>query len=286
METEVYGDLYILINGCMDFLCLYLTASLLHLRLRRMRAVLAAAFGGGYALTALLLGAQGIVGLLLDLAAAMLMCLMAFSSRTLRLIRLLRNTAVCYFVSLLLGGCMTALYTALNRLSLPFELLEGEGASVWLFALVTVLSTMVAALGGRWWSVSKSVKSVTLHVRLYGKETVLHAMVDTGNLLREPVSGKSVILAEAACILPLLPPSLAKAMQQGSVDAIEDYESAKHIRLIPGRSATGTALLPSLVPERVLVEEGKRLYEGDYLLAPVPTLGVGAHGFDAVFPAH
>ncbi len=286
METEVYGDLYILINGCMDFLCLYLTASLLHLRIRRMRAVSAAAFGGCYALASLLLNAQGIPGLLLDFAAALLMCLLAFASRTLRFRSLLRYTAVCFFVSMLLGGSMTALYAVLNRLSLPFELLEGEGASVWLFALVTVLSTLVAALGGRWWGISESVKSVTLHVRLYGRETVLHAMVDTGNLLRDPVSGKSVIVAEADCILPLLPPSLAEAIKRGGVSAIQDYESAKDIRLIPSRGATGTALLPSLLPERVLVEEGKRSYEGDYLLAPVSSLGAGAHGFDAVFPAH
>lgn len=286
METEVYGDLYILINGCMDFLCLYLTASLLHLRLRRGRAVLAAAFGGGYALAALLLGAPGGVGLLLDFAAALFLCLLAFASRPLRFWSLLRYTIVCFFVSMLLGGSMTALYAVLNRLSLPFELLEGEGASVWLFALVTVLSTLLAALGGRWWGVSKSTKSVTLHIRLYGRETVLRAMVDTGNLLRDPVSGKSVIVAEADCILPLLPPSLATALARGGVEAIRDYESAKGIRLIPSRGATGTALLPSLVPERVLVEEGKRSYEGDYLLAPVPSLGVNAHGFDAIFPAH
>lgn len=286
METEVYGDLYILINGCMDFLCLYLTASLLHLRLRRLRAVVAAAFGGGYALAALLLGAQGVAGLLLDVTAALFMCLIAFGAPTLRVWSLLRNTAVCFFVSMLLGGCMTALYSVLNRLSLPFEQLEGEGASVWLFALVTALSTMVAAFGGRWWGISKSTRSVTLHVRLYGRETVLHAMVDTGNLLREPVSGRSVIVADADCILPLLPSSVAQVVRRGSVSAVQDYESAKGIRWVPSRGATGAALLPSLLPERVLVEEGKHTYEGDYLLAPVPSLGAGAHGFDAVFPAH
>ncbi len=284
METEVYGDLYILINGCMDFLCLYLTASLLHLRVRRMRAVLAAAFGGCYALGAPLLGAQGGVGLLLDIAAALLMCLLAFASRSLRFWRLVQYTAVCFFVSMLLGGIMTALYSALNRLSLPFDLLEGEGVSVWMFALITVLSALVAAFGSRWWGISGSVKSVTLRVRLYGQETVLRAMVDTGNLLRDPVSGKSVIVVEADRILPLLPPPLSRAIARGGISAIEDYESAKSIRLIPSRGATGTALLPSLMPERVLVEEGGRSYEGDYLLAPVP-LGNSAHGFDAVFPA-
>lgn len=285
METEVYGDLYILINGCMDFLCLYLTASLLHLRIRRMRAVLAAAFGGVYALMALLLGMEGITGLLLDVAAALVMCLVAFGARGLRFWRWMQYTAVCFFVSMLLGGIMTALYSALNRLSLPFDLLEGEGVSVWMFVLVTVLSALVAAFGGRWWGVSRSVKSVTLHVRLCGKETVLRAMVDTGNLLRDPVSGKSVIMVQTDRILPLLPLPLRRAIERGGISAIEDYENAKSIRLIPTRGATGTALLPSLTPDELIVEERGRRYEGDYLLAPV-ALGSSAHGFDAVFPAH
>ena len=46
----------------------------------------------------------------------------------------MKITAVYVLVSMILGGIMTALYSCLNRLEIPFESLQGDGLSVWLFA--------------------------------------------------------------------------------------------------------------------------------------------------------
>ena len=284
MEQEVYIDLYWIVNFSMDLLCVMITAKLLHRTGKRWRAVLAALIGGAYAVTALLIGSGGLLGVLGDLGAALLMCVVAFYTRRERLVRVFQATGVQFLVSVLLGGVMTALYSFLNRLHLPWETLEGDGLSVWAFALLTAVAGVATLRGGRLLGLSHKTKSVTLEATVFGKAVVLRAMVDSGNLLRDPVSGRSVIVADADKLMSVLPPSLKNACRSG--DATEWLRSpayAHRIRLIPTQGATGHTLLPAIMPERLRLTEGKESRDADYLIAAAP-LGKSVDGFDALIP--
>lgn len=217
MEQEVYIDLYFLINACMDLLCMMLTAALLHRFVRRWRAILASVLGGAYAVAALLLGFDGMTGFLLDAFVAVLMCVIGFAGKHLPFRRLLQTVPVYLLVSVLLGGVMTALYALLNRLNLPLDALQGDGLSVWTFALLTAVAGFATVKGGRFLGFSSKTKSVVLHVTLFGKEHTLRALVDSGNLLQDPLSGKSVIVADIATLRASLPPSLSKALNSKDV---------------------------------------------------------------------
>ena len=150
-----------------------------------------ALFGGAYAAAALLLGWDGFLGVALDLCAVVVMCLVAFGRQKRSLLSLLRTAAVVWVTSMLLGGIMTALYALLNRLDLPLDALEGDGLSVWTFVLVSALAGLLTVKSGRWFGLSGKAKTATVEVELFGQRTVLRAMVDTGNLLCDPVSGKA-----------------------------------------------------------------------------------------------
>ena len=78
MEKTVWGDLLFLVNFCMDFQCLFLTAKLLHRRFFAWRAALASALGALYAVAALFFQTAGGVAFLLDCLTCLLMCLMVF----------------------------------------------------------------------------------------------------------------------------------------------------------------------------------------------------------------
>ncbi|MBQ7336238.1 MAG: sigma-E processing peptidase SpoIIGA [Clostridia bacterium] len=287
MVQEVYADLYFLINAGMNLICLMITASLLHRPVKRWRALLACALGGAYAVAALLLGAGGFPGFLSDCAAGLLMCAVAFAGAKVSFGTLLKTAAVQVLTSMVLGGIMTALYTVLNRLELPLESLQGDGISVWVFAILTAVAGIATLFGGRFFGLSQKTKSVTVHAVLFGKEITLRAMVDSGNLLRDPISGRSVIVADKKALLATLPPTLAETLNaDGSAldRPLQDYEKLRSIRLIPTQTAAGQILLPAIVPERLNITEGKNTYPADYLIAPAE-LGNAARGFDAVIPA-
>lgn len=284
MQQEVYVDLYFLINTSMNLLCLMITAALLHRTVRRWRAILAAAAGAVYAVLSLLFGGGGILGFLCDCGVALWMCVITFFQKGLSLPRLLKITAVQILTSMILGGIMTALYTCLNRLHLPLEQLQGDGLSVWTFAILTAAASIATIRGGRWFGFASKTRHVHIHARLFGKSITLRAMVDTGNLLRDPLSGRSVIVADRELLLPLLPVSLATALRKNDLQQwLSDYENAKHIRLIPTKSATGETLLPAFLPEELTVTEGKNSYPANYLIA-LGSLSQSAAGFDAIIP--
>lgn len=282
MVQEVYIDLYVLVNVSMDLLCLLTVASLLHRRVKRWRTTVAALLGGLYAAAALLLGLDGALGFLCDLLAAGLLCTVCFGFRGRTFWRFFQPIPLLMLVSMTLGGIMTALYGALNRLHLPLEALSGDGLSVWTFALLTAVASFATLRGGRLFGLSHKTRSVTLSLTLFGREISLRTLVDSGNLLRDPLSGKSVIVVDADRLSGILPPPMLDACKSGNVtDFLSTYDEGHRCRLIPAKTASGEGFLLALLPDKLLLTDGKSTQACDYLIAPAP-LGSAAEGFDAV----
>ena len=284
METEVYVDLYFMINASMDFLCMLITARLLHRRLKTGRLLIGAVLGGCYAVAALLLGFSGAFGFVLDCVMAVVLSAVVFFSREMRFFRVLQASLVYILVSMVLGGIMTALYTWLNRMHLPFEVLQGDGVSVLIFGLLALTAGLVTSRGGRMFGLSQKTKTVDVEAVLIGRRVNFTAMVDSGNLLCDPVSGRSVIVVDRKKLQGVLPPELLVEGKTGEHAAFSWMNSSPHasrVRLIPASTATGGGLLVAIVPDSLMIEEGGERYESDYLIA-VSSLGEHAEGFDAV----
>lgn len=282
MVQEIYADLYVLINFGMDLLCLTVTASLLHLPAHRWRILLASGMGGLYSLLSLLFSPAGLLGLLFDLLAAMALAGVAFAQRGNGLLRHLRVTGAYFLSSVLLGGVMTALYAFLNRLALPLDRMQKDGLEAWIFALLGATAGLATLKGGRLFAFSARRRYVTLTVTLFGRTVTLRALIDSGNLLQDPLSGRGVIVVDRRALRGLLPEKLLAAdTPQKLTDLLEDYELARLIRLIPVHSATGEGLLPAVIPEQLRVTDRRTTYSGDQLLA-ISDLGEDARDFDAV----
>ncbi len=285
MGPTVYIDLYFFINTGMDLLCLLITATVLRRRVKRWRLLVAALFGGLYACLSLLyLPTEGLFPLAVDLAVAVLLSLIAVCERRMRSRRLLSFCALFLSVSALLGGIMTALYSLLNRLDLPFEFLEGDGLSVWAFTALALLSSLLTLRGGRLFRAGNGEKTVMLTLVIFGKELSLTALADSGNLLREPMTGRGVIPIEEARLLPLFPPALRHIYERRDSAAWLSYpDKSLHPRLIPIKTASGEGVLFSLCPERLMLGEGADARPGNFLIAPAP-LGKEGRACDALIP--
>ena len=281
MEQEVYVDLYFLINTCMNLLALMISATLLHRKISRWRAWLAAAAGGLWAVMALFWGVEGFWGLLCDAAVIFLMCAVAFATKKTSLGSLLKCMLVGVLTSMILGGVMTALYALFNRIKLPLGESHENSSSLLIFVLIAALAGLATVHGGRFLGLSKKSKYVTVNAVLFGKTVTLRAMVDTGNRLREPISGRSVIVADKARILEALPPLLSAALKNPSPDRwLSNEQYATHIRLVPTNTATGAGMLPAILPDKLMLTDGKETYPADYLIAPAPM--EPSSDFDAV----
>ena len=281
MKQEVYADLYFLVNASMDLLCLMISAALLHRKVVRWRALVGAALGGAYAVAILLIGLDGIAGVAADIAAAFVICAAAFAEKKVGFGALLQVTAVDALTSALLGGIMTAMFSWHNKLALPLESLQGDGLSVWMFAVLAAVAGILTVRGGKFFGRSGKTRSVTLEAELFGKRVTMRAMVDSGNLLRDPISGKSVIVAEKELFRGILPDAF---FRDGGRGWIPDHATAVKVRLIPTQTATGAGMLTAFLPDSLTIVEGSSRIPSDFLIAAAD-LGPHAQGFDALVPA-
>ena len=271
MEQEVYVDLYFFINTCMNLLTLMISATLLHRKVSRWRAWLAASVGGLWAVVALFSGVEGFWGLLFDAVVIFLMCAAVFATKQSTVKMLLKCTLVGTLTSMILGGVMTALYFLFNRIHLPLADSSENSSSLLIFALIASLAGLATVQGGRFLGLSKKSKSVTVSAVLFGKAVTFSALVDTGNHLREPISGRSVIVADKTRILAVLPKPLSVALTSPSPEMwLSDSRYATHIRLVPTNTATGNGMLPAILPDKLTLTDGKVTYPADYLIAPAP----------------
>lgn len=254
MQNEVYADLLFLVNFSMDFLCFYLCARLLRRPLSLWRGVLASAFGGAYGVAALLWSAKQATSLLLDMAVCAVLCAIAMRSRGENWRSLLRLTGLYLLISSLLGGVMTLLFSKLNRLPGVTDDVVEEGLSAWIFLGMAVVSAALTWLWGRGLRRTAGRQRVTVIVEHGGRRAELEGMLDSGNLLRDPISGKVVIPIGAGPLHAVAPPALLRAVASGRVEkALEGLPVgiSCRIRLIPAHGATGECLMLGWSPDHV-----------------------------------
>lgn len=286
--SEVYADLLFLVNFSMDFLCFYLCARLLHRPLTLWRGMLASALGGVYAVAVLFLTVGRVPAFLIDAASCVALCAVAMASKRERWGSLLKLSALYLLVSMVLGGVMTALYSQLNRIPGVTDRVEADGLSAWVFFGIAVISAVLTALWGRCFRRETGKVAVAVIVENGGRRAVLEGIVDSGNLLRDPMSGRVVIPVEARCLAEVAPTSLLAMVRAGTVAEVASMseDMARRVRLIPARGATGERLLIGWIPDHIYVRREGRAEECEVqaLVAPT-TLGDGRSGIAALLPS-
>lgn len=258
--ADVYVDLLFLINAGMDCLCFLLTARLLRRRVVPWRLLLGCVLGGLYAVLALFPDVGRAAALVIDLCVCALLCLTVFASRQDGLGTLFRTVGVYLLVSLALGGIMTGLFNLLNRAGCAGSLSAGgeDGPTAWLFALLALAGGAVSLWGGRLFRRTGTHQGCTVTVEMNGRRAVLRGLVDTGNLLRDPLTGRPVIPVDRAAVRPLLSPALWDALEAQGHVGLADVPEGSRVRLIPAVTAAGDTLLVAVRPDAVSVSNGER----------------------------
>ncbi|MCL2213409.1 MAG: sigma-E processing peptidase SpoIIGA [Oscillospiraceae bacterium] len=276
----IYGDIFFIINFSMDFLALYLAGKILRRRMRLSLLCLAAGFGGVYSVLALFFAGSSAVATIINIAVFVLMCFIAFGFTSAKAFGLVCLLFVC--VSFFLGGAMTAFYNLLNQIFAPGQLSESSANPIQLWHLA-VLAAAAAATALVWGRVtySKAKKpEVSITLTLFGSSTEVIGMVDSGNLLVEPISGRSVIMVKSGVAALLLPPE-ARDLSLGGITSVPE-KLAGRIRMIPTQSVGGHRMIVGILPDKLVVDgiekEGcigiDQDKEGDYggFMALVPAL--------------
>ncbi len=252
MNTVVYADLLFLIDFSMDFLTFYMVSRILRHKAKLIRICSASAMGGIYSVLSLGGGKNSVFSFLLDIFVCFVMCMTAFLEKSPKYFRRMPlYTAAFFVVSSMLGGAMTAIFSLFNRSISDIEA-GREDLSLWVFGFVALLSGLATMLGSDIIGKSGRAKFGRLGIRLGNRKMTLEAMSDSGNMLKDPIGGKDVVVIDRMKGGQLVP-----SLSAGDFSSLPE-NIAKSIRLIPIRTAAGEAMLTAFCPDEVTLE-----YDGD-----------------------
>ena len=246
METVLYADVLLLIDFSMDVVAIWLTSCFVHAKITAGR-VSAAAFLGAVTSTLLtVLSPDRLTVALSGIAVSYVMCKIVFCVRG---VKAVKHTCALWLTGLLLGGVMSSLTAGNMPGSTRIPNTQTESGGIRLLPVAALLCAMLIFAVGR----LTAKKSVTAELCIHGNKISLTALVDSGNLLCDPISGHPVVLITRSAAEMLLSQADAENVIQGRTEDLDESLRSRY-RAVFAKGVTGEKLLPCIRPDTVTVD--------------------------------
>lgn len=233
----IYVDIVLLENLCMNYIILFSTAYILKLKIKHLRIFLSSLLGAVYAILAYTNIIPMYTSVITKIILSICMIYIAYYPKHIK--GLLKELIVFYLVSFALGGCAFALLYIVR----PQDIFMVDGVYIGTYPL------KIALLGGITgfiitYVAFKVVKSrVTKNEIIYKvivkfdeKELETNVMLDTGNMLKDPISGEAVVLIEKQKLYEIMPKNLLDNIEKVLGGEFKEEQEVKYrtrLRIIP-----------------------------------------------------
>lgn len=277
MVRVIYGDVLLLVDFCMNCFALYITAYFIRRRVKTLCLVGAALVGGIYNIASVYLNTDNLLSRLTAAAVGVLMCYIAFGG-----CHFVRAVLTFFAVSALIGGLMYGVYFLFG--SYHSDLFGNTRGYAYthiplrMFAALAGVSFVLALIFSRLGRDVTDRREALVTVTTAQGCRQFDLLLDSGNLVREPISGKYVVIVSLAAAAPLLTDEERRALQSGDADCL----LRRRFRLICARGMDGTPhTLYGFVPDSIVYADGKRSVKLDAYIAVTPT-ETGFSGFEGI----
>ncbi len=256
MQT-IYVDLLFMINFSMDFLTLFIVSRIMCRKVRIIRLCSASAMGGVYSVMSIGFSFKPTLFLVFDIFICFVMCMTAFLEKSThsgksyhRFRKMPLYTGMYFLISALLGGMMTAIFNLFNK-SVTIDAEEGT-VSVWILGLAAVISGIATLSGSKLLLFAGKQKKGDLTIRLGARRIKLGGISDSGNMLKEPITGKSVIIIDKRAAKMLSPEISDNPCDMASNE--EKNALLGKILLIPTKTVSGEGLLVGISADEITLD--------------------------------
>ena len=232
----VYVDIILLENICMNFIILFSTAYIMKIQIKYLRIFISSLIGAIYAVLVYANILAIYTNIIMKIILSICMIYVAYKPKSLK--GMIKELILFYLVSFALGGCAFALLYIVK----PQEILIRNGVYIGTYPIKIALlggivGFVITYIGIRAVK-NKIVKNeiiYTTQIKINNKFKLTKLLLDTGNMLKDPLTNSPVILVEKKILETLVPEELIKIMEQkngGDINEIlEEYK--KRIRIIP-----------------------------------------------------
>ncbi|NLP37491.1 MAG: sigma-E processing peptidase SpoIIGA [Firmicutes bacterium] len=254
----MYVEDLLALNFMMNVFLLYLTARLLGRNVAKKR-ILAGGFLAALYSLAIYLPASAVF---FSWAGKLLVSVIIvwFTFRPRRFVETLRLCGGFFLASFIVGGTVFALYfftgAQVLREGGVFYLRPARPGVLFYGALITFFLLLVVWRFGEW---QRNSRKFRFYLEIFdeGQKVTVNALVDTGNRLHDPFTGKPLCVASFHAVSRLLPPVLRTAYKTGQdpVMALGELsgEEAAKFGVAPFRALENAGVLLTYRPEKVIL---------------------------------
>ena len=271
----VYIDVLFLVNFAYDYLCLYMTGWARRIHVRQRRYLSVSFIMTLYSLWALLYCSSYIllcVSAFLCMVGAVLLCFRPSGQRAAA-----RTGATFMLFASLLAGVLYGLWILTSRAFDLVEISPGGDYKLLVLCLLSVLTYVLFAIGRAVLRGGRAEASVEVTAELRGRKVSFSALVDSGNRVSEPFSGRGVLFITDKIAARLFSNEEMVSIRHG----YPPPSLSRRVRVICVEGMSGRESILVFSPDKLTYRDGRR-----------PDFYIGVHprikdfgGYDALAPA-
>ena len=202
----IYIDVVLIENLIMNYIIIYATAIVLKYKKSHLRFFLASLLGAIYTIISYTSALEVYTSIILKILLSIIIVYIAYNPQTMK--KMWKDIVIFYLVSFVFGGVAFSLIYIVK----PQEVLMKNGLFLGTYPLKTIaLGTIVAfiliILTVKIIKTKISKKDMFCDIEIKINEEVIRtkAIVDTGNLLKEPITNTPVIVVEHTLLYNCMP---------------------------------------------------------------------------------
>ncbi len=273
----IYIDIIIVENLIMNYIILYATGLISKSKKSYLRMFWASLIGAIYATLEYVLKVNIYSNIILKTILSIIIVYVAFYPQNAK--KMCKQLVLFYVTTFTFGGIATYLIYVLK----PQNIIIKNGMYVGTYVLKVIfigaiVGTIILAIAFKMAKNKLTKKDMIckVKIKLNGKEETVEAMVDTGNMLKEPITGTPVVVVERTSLYELLPKEIlnnTESILGGDFEKIPEEiknEYVPKLKLIPFASlGKQNGMLVGIKPEKIEVineqtEEEKNAIIGIY----------------------
>lgn len=237
----IYLDVVLVENLCMNCIILFASAYVLKKKVKHIRLIISALIGGIYSILAYIQIMQIYSNVICKFILSIVMVYIAYKPKNIK--ELAKNITFFYLVSFVFGGTAFALLYFIK----PREILMKNGVYVGTYPLkIAVLGGIVGftilVVALKFIKTKLTKKDIFCNICIYIEDKCLEmiAILDTGNMLKDPITNSPVIIVEKDKLKDIFPniilDNLSNIVGGDMPKELYENESMKYItkfRVIP-----------------------------------------------------
>lgn len=281
MEYQIYLDVIFFVNFLMDFVLLFLISNIFHYPTRMKRLLFGAAIGavGACIVSIIPFYLSIVLYIVLNGLTSMSMIYITFRPNSLRL--LVKQMISLYIVTFLFGGIMNWLFNETQTGQLVKNVLANSRAyslGIISFLVITTVSFIIIKLCSDHIAFMKKDKQNFMSVTLTFEENSVKTVgfLDTGNGLRDPMTGKPVIVGDYNVIKQGLKESYRTCIEEYRRTNQLNYEAIEKdglclLRWIPYQSVgKKDGMMIGILCSECVIQDGKQEVSHEKIVVAFP----------------